>query len=233
MKFAIGQFQASRDLDYNIKKASDVARLALEKDVDLLCYTEWFAGQKPFIDIHNHFTNQMMLDAKRGQITIVSGTYVISSTLEETTHSAVVIDDRGEIIGIQDKLFLYKNERGIVTPGKTLEAFPTKWGKISVLCGLTSLDVNSHQQAIDKKADIIVMQYSFRNEGEKDQVKEMVLDLSRMSAPIVVVAAHLGLVGKSVCIGKGIIAHSGEQLVEGINAEELVMTDIDRPSSQS
>ena len=228
MNVAIAQFQASNDLDFNIKRISDISRSALDQDVDILCFTEWFAGQKPFLDVYNQLTSQMTLDSKRGQMTIVTGTFVLSSTLEKTTHSAAVIDDRGEIIGVQDKLFLYKNERTIVTPGKSLEPFSVKWGNICILSGLTSLDVNSHEQAMRKKADIIIMQYSFRSEDERQQIEEMVLDLSKMSAPTIVVASHLGPVGKSSYIGRGFIVHKGETLVQGVGAEELILANIDQ-----
>jgi predicted amidohydrolase len=226
MNVAIGQFQASKELDFNIKRISDITHSALEKDVDLLCFTEWFAGRKPFVDVHNPLTSQMTVAARRGQMAIVSGTMVLFSTLKKTTHTAVVIDDRGEVLGTQDKLFLYKNEQGIVTPGKELNVFPTKWGNACILCGLTSLDVKSHEKAMDKKASIIIMQYSFRTDQEQKQLKGMVLDLSKMSAPTIIVAAQLGPVGKDNYIGKGFVVHKGRELAEGAGPEELIIAEI-------
>lgn len=227
MKIGITQTVNSLSLGDDIQQISDAVDEAYSEDVDLLCFSEWFIGYKSVTEMSSLLTTQLSSIAKRNILAIVTGNILISSGLKVNRHTSLVINVRGEIMGSQDKIRLYKEEVGWVKPATGLELIRTKYGDLCILSGLTSLDVDSHKQARDLGADIIVLQYSFKTLEERNEVRDVLLPLSEMTVPLIVVAPFVGVLNKTSYVAPGFIIYKGELITQGEEGSELITGEVD------
>ena len=217
----------SPSLSGNIQRIADATDEAYREDVDLLCFGEWFIGYNSVSEIPNQLTTQLGYVARRAALTIITGNILISSALKVNRHTSLVVSDRGEIVGSQDKIRLYEDEVGWIKPAEDLELIPTKYGDLCIFCGLTALDVNAHKQARDLGANIIVLQYSFKTFEERDEVRDVLLPLSEMTVPLIIVAPFVGVLNKTGYLAPGFIVHKGEVIAEGERRGELITGELD------
>jgi hypothetical protein len=226
MKIGIAQITHSTSLIFNRQRITDSADEAYHKDADLLCFCEWFTGFKSMVDIPNQFTAQLSYIAKKTGMTIVSGNMLIRSNLKLNRHTSVVISDRGEIIGSQDKIRLYKEEVGWVVPAQALEPIRTKYGDLCILSGLTALDVDVHKRAKALGADMVVLQYSFKSFEERDEAKDVLIPLSNITVPLIIVAPFVGTLNKTNYVAPGFIIYKGKLIAEGENRGGLIVGEV-------
>jgi predicted amidohydrolase len=227
MKIGIAHIAHSTNLIFDRQRITDAANRAYRKDVDLLCFCEWFIGFKSMVDIPNQFTAQLSYIARKTGMTIVSGNMLISSSLKVNKITSVVINDLGEVEGSQDKIRLYKEEVGWVVPAQALEPIRTKYGDLCILSGLTALDVDAHKRAKDLGADMVVLQYSFKSFEERDEVQDMLLPLSEMAVPLMIVAPFMGTLNKANYLAPGFIIRSGKLIAQGGNGGELIVGEVE------
>jgi len=227
MKIGIAHIVHSASLGSDMQRIADVTDDAYRKDVDLLCFGEWFIGFKSIPEIPNQFTSQLGYTAKKNALTIVTGSMFISSSFKINRHTSIVINDRGELAGSQDKIRLYKEEAGWVKPAQSLEPIRTKYGDLCILCGLTALDVNAHKQAKDLGADMIVLQYSFKSFDERDEVRDVLLPLSEMTVPLMIVAPFVGILNKTSYVAPGFIIYNGKLIGQGERKDNLIIGEVD------
>ncbi len=163
--------------DENIEKAIDWLRVAIkEYNPDLIVFPETVTtGFNPGVSkgelwkmldkIPGRLTKRICEEAKKYKKYIVWPTYERGSKPEEIFNSALLIDDKGKIMGKYRKTHLYPKERvrlgGWSTAGSRLPVFNTPFAKIGIIICFDGDFPIPCMKLAEKGAEVIVRPSAF------------------------------------------------------------------------
>jgi predicted amidohydrolase len=91
--------------------------------------------------------------------------------------NAAVIFDRGEVVGVHHKSSLWpddqrpwRDERRLVLPGKGMEAFPTRFGRLGVLVCYENM-IDSNWDALKDRTDFVLSLYNCEDDPAKHNIR--------------------------------------------------------------
>ena len=143
MKISLIQYSSGNDLREDFDKAMSLAKEAVLKNPDIICFPEDFL--RPQND--NYFTMQsfeiksFQAFAKENNVNLILGSVnVKDNSKKKATNTCFIIDRSGKIVHRYDKIFMYKiNKNGVaydetaeVKPGKRLGLFELDGIKMGV-----------------------------------------------------------------------------------------------------
>jgi len=179
-KFKVCSIQLSSESkvpEKNIEKAIGWLRIAVkEYNPDLIVFPETVTtGFNPGVsksDLWNmidkvpgKLTESICKEARRIKKFIVWPTYERGVKSGEIFNSAVLINDKGEIIGKYRKTHLYPKERiksgGWSTPGRNLQVFKTPFAKIGIIICFDGDFPLPCMKLTEKGAEVIVRPSAF------------------------------------------------------------------------
>ncbi len=136
LKVAAAQIQVTKDTIKNHNKIIEYIKKAASKKADVICFPEACL-------IHNRnknsikkipikkYINKIKNTCKENKIHCVFGSNILKNN--KLYNSAFFIDDSGKMISRYDKVNLFRNEKNIITAGKTNRVIKTKFGKIGII----------------------------------------------------------------------------------------------------
>ena len=230
VKVAIGEYRYSEQVADNFRKVVDVIEMASEEFVSLICFPELFIGPNLAEPIPNALTNRLCFTAKRNQIHLVSGNIRAPGQFGKTRQVSLAISEGGIILGQQEKLLPYPTESGSFVPGSHLKTINTPLGNLCILCGAAVLD-RAYREMVNRiKPEILVLQYNFRNDEERETIKSLALEISKDAAPLVLAPSLSGDFYQQSYVGGGFIVYNGRIVArageEGVDSPSVISTDI-------
>ena len=230
MKVAIGEYRYGDTVADNFRKAVDLVEMASEDFVSLICFGELFIGLNLIEPIPNALTNRLSYTAKRNQINLVTGNIRAPAQLGKVRQVALAISEEGVIIGQQEKLLPYPTESGSLVPGTHLKTINTSLGNLCILGGAAVLDKSYRDMLSRIRPDILLLQYNFRNDEERETIKSLALEISKDSAPLVLAPSMSGDFYQQSYVGGGFIVYNGRIVAradeENADTTELISADI-------
>ena len=121
--------------DEKIKQATNYLNLAGQNQVDIVCLPEEFAGLNAE-PIPGPTTEAIAEIARQYSMYVICP--IQEQAGDEQYNTAVLLDRRGEIVGLYRKVFVYWGE-GLTPSKEGVKIFNTDFGKISIL---TCFDIN-------------------------------------------------------------------------------------------
>jgi len=123
-----------RSYDRAVDDAAAMIHRAKEEDAQIVCLPEhWLLEYKPE---ERNITDQLANIAKSNQIYIITGAnYTRADDIRSEKRLRIrssLLNPNGMIIGEQDKVHLFRDEKRLATPGDRYRVFPTPLGNIGI-----------------------------------------------------------------------------------------------------
>jgi len=90
--------------------------------------------------------------------------------------NAAAVFDRGQVLGVHYKSSLwpddkrpYRDERRLVRPGKGMEAFPTRFGRMGILICYENM-IPDNWRALEGKADLVISPYNCEDDPSRHNI---------------------------------------------------------------
>ena len=89
-------------------------------------------------------------------IVVAGSLYLYDEETDSVKNRSYVFDLAGEVVGYQDKLNLTADERGLASPGSTLNVLETRYGRLGIVIGLDALYPEVSRLLAMQGADLLV-----------------------------------------------------------------------------
>lgn len=132
VKLGVIQTRSYLSNQHGIKEVSKLLIGAGKANTDIVCLPEQWLTENRIDDFDTEFSIFKKI-AKEYQMTIIPGAFY-QKKARKWHISAPVIDDSGEVVGIQDKIHPFSYERDLVTPGRKAMVFHTKCRFGIIIC---------------------------------------------------------------------------------------------------
>lgn len=144
-----------------LKKVDLYINQCVEDNVKLICLPELFATQINIMDLYSvsepiggTICSFLCERAKKYNVFIVAG--ILEKDGYEVFNSAVLINTKGEIIGVHRKIYLNNFEKGFLSCGSKSEVFETELGKIGIVIGSDISSFNVCQKLAENEVELII-----------------------------------------------------------------------------
>ena len=179
-------------------------------------------------DLSGHFISSIRNKAESLNLHVVIGMSRLKNnkSKKELFNSAVLIDDKGNIGGVYDKIHLFKEEKKIYKPGSEIEVYDTQIGKIGLaICYDMSFPEISRILAI-KGAEIVCNIFNGRNDKpyKSSRIEYLARTRAYENNAFIILANRVGIEGKTSFAGHSIItAPNGEIISRSSSTKEEVI----------
>jgi len=170
-------------VEANYARALRLAEISLKHKPDIILLPEAFAAGycgKALADYAEEVEKSAHL-AKFRKLSAQAGCMVVLGYLEKAegdrrVRNAVVIYDRGEVIGRHYKHSLwvdsrrpYRDEPSLMIPGKEIEVFQTRFGRLAVLICYENM-LAANWDAIGGKVDFVLSPYNCQGDPARNNI---------------------------------------------------------------
>lgn len=169
-------------VDANYQRALRLTEIAEENHPDIILLPEAFAAGYPGNDLSLYAetfqTSKYLRDFRNRSLQyncmIVLG---FLEKIPEGVRNAVVIFDRGETVGIHYKSSLwadnkrpYRDEKRLLIPGKGMEVFKTRFGRMGLLTCYENM-IEENWDSLQGKVDFVVSPYNCEGDPAQHNIK--------------------------------------------------------------
>jgi len=139
-----------------VESAERLVKTAANQGAKIVCFPEhWLLEYRE----HGHLATERLSKAARdSSIFVITGANYMPNvipTSPELRVRSLVIDSQGTVLGQQDKVHLYKNEKKVATPGSQYEVIQTPFGRIGILICYDCMFPEAARTLALKGADLI------------------------------------------------------------------------------
>ncbi len=232
MKLCIVQNTHMKNARENISKTIQIIPEAIKQGADMICFSEWFLGTNPPDQIPNKFTQILSDYAKKDGKVIVTGNFriQIDAIGKKFKQVSIVIDKKGEIVLVQQKVNLYKGEKPWFVSGNKVSGWSMENGNIAVTSGLDSIDEAVYSDIKEIKPYLWLAQANEHvfdpNIPMYEQLVEIVKKRSIELSCIIAVPMILGGFYGCNYHGKSFIVKNGEVVASMDDKEGLLFYDV-------
>ena len=152
IKLGIAQTITSHTNEEGIKQASHLLERLGKNEADIVCLPEQFLSDNKIDDFEASFAPFAKI-AKQYSMCVIAGAFYTGSGKTQTI-SAPVIDETGQIIGIQDKIHPFDYERDTIKPGTEAKVFSTKC-KFGVIICYDMVFADVAESLVKKGAEVL------------------------------------------------------------------------------
>jgi len=136
-RFVAAQIEVMPKPKDNIDKVERIVKEANKQNVDLIVFPEYFIAHPDMLTEEKGLSEKSKLIREIQMIAKEYCVHIVGSHPEQEGNdfynTAFLISDSGEVAGKHRKIFLSFNEPEVFRPGKEVNVFDTKFGKISLL----------------------------------------------------------------------------------------------------
>lgn len=204
---------------------------ASERGCNLICFAQWFIGFGIREEIPNVISDRLSEAASKHKINIVTGTLRLPSLGIKTKQVSVMIDDKGEVKGYQEKRNLYQAELQWFTPGDDINSYETSVGRIVISHGDDCLELDVYEEVKALKPDIWVLQTNNLINPEKimgvsDSFVDIVSKRSEELGCTICVPMMLGYFLQVDYKGESFFFHKGRKMASMNDEEDILICEI-------
>lgn len=137
-----------------------------KNNAKLICLSEYFSTQLnlTFIEQNNFDdvaetipgTTSQFLSKKAGEHGVYIAAGIVSKEKDCLYNTAILIDPKGEVIGVHKKLCLTYFERKVLTPGKSVKTYDTDIGRVGLLVGNDLNSFSVCQRLVDEDVEVVI-----------------------------------------------------------------------------
>ena len=235
MKVRVAAIQCACGTENSFESAEKLISKASDQECDIVLLPEYFSYRVGDTSLETSFrTIDWLEDVSREYSMVVAGNALMESATGKGYLNSLHIFDRGELIGVQEKLHPTRSERELgITCGKELKIFEVRGIRIAGLICADILYPEICRVAALKGAEVVLNPVvSFRHSELPSASLRYCLYFTRSfdNAYGIIKAGGVGYtflgeetVGRSVIVShEGILAKYRDE-----NREELVMAEID------
>lgn len=217
-----------------VEDTQTLIRQAAKRGAEIVCLPEHW-----LLEYREHAYNvvhELAEIARSERVYVISGanyTPISGSKPEEIRIRSFLISPGGQIVGQQDKVHLFRNERNEATPGDGYEAFDTPLGKIGIAICYDNVFPEASRSLVLKGADLLFVPSRIVSEGADPWI--LYLRTRALENRVPVVAPNIfhptRYVGGSVIIDL-VVDHSSRVVLPKIIAsaksgEVVIVADVD------
>jgi predicted amidohydrolase len=179
-------------------------------------------------DLSGHFISSIRNKARKLNVHVVVGMSRLKDDKQrkDLFNSAVLIDNKGNIGGVYDKIHLFREEKKIYKPGSEIEVYDTQIGKIGLtICYDMSFPEISRILAI-KGAEIVCNIFNGRNDKpyKPSRIEYLARTRAYENNTFVILSNRVGIEKETTFAGHSIItAPNGEIVSRSLSTKEEVI----------
>lgn len=179
-------------------------------------------------DLSGPFVSSIRKKAKSQKSHVVIGMSRLKNNKSKNVlfNSALLIDNKGNIGGLYDKVHLFRDEKKIYKPGSEIKVYDTQIGKIGLsICYDMSFPEISRILAI-KEAEIICNIFNGRNDKpyKSSRIEYLARTRAYENNAFLILANRVGIEKETPFVGHSIItAPNGEIISKSLSTKEEVV----------